>query len=59
MITCSQFLRALLLWSCDRSLTVALEVSKALLGPIEYLMSMWPCPGESFSVVFLYLYHVG
>lgn len=39
------FRRALLLWSCDHSLTVALDVSKALLGPIEYLMSMWPCPG--------------
>lgn len=37
--------RALLLWSCDQTLTVALEVSKALLGPIEYLMSMWPCAG--------------
>ncbi|KAI0086526.1 hypothetical protein BDY19DRAFT_348662 [Irpex rosettiformis] len=39
----SQVSRALLLWSCDNSLTVALDVSKALIAPIEYLMSIWPC----------------
>ncbi|KIP08090.1 hypothetical protein PHLGIDRAFT_29730 [Phlebiopsis gigantea 11061_1 CR5-6] len=42
----SQVSRALLLWSCDRSLTVALEVAKALLDPIEYLSSMWPCADQ-------------
>ncbi|EKM49512.1 uncharacterized protein PHACADRAFT_265028 [Phanerochaete carnosa HHB-10118-sp] len=42
----SQVSRALLLWSCDHSLIVALEVAKALLDPIEYLMSMWPCPDQ-------------
>ena len=41
--------RALMLWSCDNTLTIALDVSKALLGPIEYLMSMWPCSGTSTS----------
>ncbi|THH01910.1 hypothetical protein EW026_g884 [Hermanssonia centrifuga] len=42
----SQVNRALLLWSCDNTLTIALDVSKALLGPIEYMMSMWPCPEQ-------------
>ena len=38
--------RALTLWTCDHSLIVALEMSKTLLGPIQYLMSLWPCLGE-------------
>ncbi|KAJ3524085.1 hypothetical protein NM688_g8624 [Phlebia brevispora] len=42
----SQISRALMLWSCDNTLTVALDVSKALLAPIEYMMSMWPCPEQ-------------
>ncbi|KAL4250671.1 hypothetical protein ABKN59_005386 [Abortiporus biennis] len=42
----SQVSRALTLWTCDRSLTVALEMSKTLVGPIEYLMSLWPCPEQ-------------
>ncbi|KAI0345770.1 hypothetical protein BDW22DRAFT_911768 [Trametopsis cervina] len=42
----SQVSRALLLWSCDNTLTIALEVSKSLIGPIEYLMSMWPCADQ-------------
>ncbi|CAL1713148.1 unnamed protein product [Somion occarium] len=42
----SQVSRALTLWTCDNSLTVALEMSKTMLAPIEYLMSLWPCPAQ-------------
>jgi hypothetical protein len=45
----SQISRALSLFECDKSLIVALEVSKALLAPIDYLTALWPCPGV-FSV---------
>ena len=38
--------RALTLWHCDNSLTVALEMSKTLLRPMEYLMELWPCPSK-------------
>lgn len=44
----SQINRALSLWTSDRTLTVALEVSKALLAPIDHLTALWPCPGEYF-----------
>jgi hypothetical protein len=43
----SQISRALSLWDRDKSLRVALEVSKALLAPVNYLTALWPCPGES------------
>ncbi|KAI0070393.1 hypothetical protein K474DRAFT_816565 [Panus rudis PR-1116 ss-1] len=39
----SQMSRALTLWTCDRSLTIALDLCKTLMQPIEYLMSLWPC----------------
>lgn len=39
----SQISRALTLWRYDQTLVVALELSKNLLAPIEYLMSLWPC----------------
>ncbi|KAI9058380.1 hypothetical protein FKP32DRAFT_1581766 [Trametes sanguinea] len=42
----SQIERSLTLWSYDRSLTLALEVAKALSRPVEYLMSLWPCPEQ-------------
>jgi hypothetical protein len=42
----SQISRALSLWSCDKSLRVALDVSRALLAPIDYLTALWPCPGK-------------
>jgi len=42
----SQISRALSLWSCDRTLLIALEVSKALLAPIDYLTALWPCPEQ-------------
>jgi len=38
-----QVSRALTLWSFDNSLTIALDVSKAFLEPIEFLTSIWPC----------------
>ena len=38
--------RALTLWSYDHSLVFALDVAKALSRPVEYLMTLWPCPGE-------------
>ena len=37
--------RALTLWECDNTLTVALDVCKAFLSPIEYLTALWPCTG--------------
>ncbi|KAL7279934.1 hypothetical protein ACG7TL_006345 [Trametes sanguinea] len=42
----SQIERSLTLWSYDRSLTLALDVAKALSRPVEYLMSLWPCPEQ-------------
>lgn len=41
-----QISRALTLWECDNSLVTALEVSKNLLPPIDYLTALWPCPGQ-------------
>ncbi|KZP06293.1 hypothetical protein FIBSPDRAFT_842281 [Athelia psychrophila] len=40
----SQINRALSLWDLDRTLTVALDVSKALIAPIDQLSAIWPCP---------------
>lgn len=45
----SQINRALSLWDLDRTLTVALEVSKTLLAPIDQLSAIWPCPGGYFN----------
>ena len=45
-----QIYRALTLWSTDNSLLVALEVGKAIIVPIEYLMSLFPCDGELSAV---------
>ncbi|KAE9405655.1 hypothetical protein BT96DRAFT_915878 [Gymnopus androsaceus JB14] len=39
----SQVLRALRLWHCDNSLTIALDVCKAFLPAIDYLNALWPC----------------
>jgi len=38
-----QMSRALTLWNCDNTLVVALDVSKTMMAPVEYLMSLWPC----------------
>jgi len=40
-----QISRALTLWSLDNSLLIALDVGKAIVMPIEYLMSLFPCDG--------------
>ncbi|KAJ7442636.1 hypothetical protein FB451DRAFT_1057345 [Mycena latifolia] len=42
----AQFSRGLTLWECDNSMTVALDVCKNLLAPIDYLTALWPCQGE-------------
>ncbi|RDX53272.1 hypothetical protein OH76DRAFT_1343377 [Lentinus brumalis] len=42
----SQIERALSLWSYDRTLSVALDVAKTLSKPVEYLMTLWPCPEQ-------------
>ncbi|KIK57175.1 hypothetical protein GYMLUDRAFT_75693 [Collybiopsis luxurians FD-317 M1] len=39
----SQILRALRLWQCDNSLTIALDVCKAFLPAVDYLSALWPC----------------
>lgn len=33
-----------MLWTYDNSLSIALEVCKAFLGPIDYLLALFPCP---------------
>ena len=43
--------RALTLWSYDQSFSVALDVAKALSKPVEYLMTLWPCPGTSAELL--------
>ncbi|KAH7928462.1 hypothetical protein BV22DRAFT_1030769 [Leucogyrophana mollusca] len=39
----SQISRALTLWDCDNSLTLALDVCIALFKPVDYLSALWPC----------------
>ncbi|OAX40959.1 hypothetical protein K503DRAFT_562213 [Rhizopogon vinicolor AM-OR11-026] len=39
----SQISRALTLWDCDNSLTLALDVCMAFFKPIDYLNALWPC----------------
>ncbi|TFK40666.1 hypothetical protein BDQ12DRAFT_733873 [Crucibulum laeve] len=41
-----QISRALSLWKCDNTLTIALDVCKALLPAIDYLTALWPCPEQ-------------
>ncbi|EJC99066.1 uncharacterized protein FOMMEDRAFT_95074, partial [Fomitiporia mediterranea MF3/22] len=38
--------RCLQLWQVDKTLTVALELAKHFLAPINYLSALWPCDGE-------------
>ncbi|KAG8214553.1 hypothetical protein J3R82DRAFT_9614 [Butyriboletus roseoflavus] len=47
----SQINRALSLWECDNSLTLALDVGTALFGPIDYLSALWPCSDITPSLV--------
>ncbi|KAF9454801.1 hypothetical protein P691DRAFT_716672 [Macrolepiota fuliginosa MF-IS2] len=42
----AQVTRSLSLWECDNTLTVALDVCKALLPAIDYLSALWPCPEQ-------------
>ncbi|KIJ64647.1 hypothetical protein HYDPIDRAFT_112046 [Hydnomerulius pinastri MD-312] len=42
----SQISRALSLWECDNSLTLALDVCIAFFKPIDYLSVLWPCPEQ-------------
>lgn len=39
----SQISRALALWDCDNTLTLALDVCIAFFKPIDYLIALWPC----------------
>ncbi|EIM80476.1 uncharacterized protein STEHIDRAFT_126004 [Stereum hirsutum FP-91666 SS1] len=41
-----QFARALSLWAVDHTLTIALDVCKAFLEPINFLTKLWPCPEQ-------------
>ena len=45
-----QMSRALTLWACDNTLTIALDVSKAMMAPVEYLMSLFPCHCELYRL---------
>ncbi|KXN93397.1 Glucose transport transcription regulator RGT1 [Leucoagaricus sp. SymC.cos] len=38
-----QITRSLSLWECDNTLSIALDVCKALLPAIDYLSALWPC----------------
>ncbi|KZW00891.1 hypothetical protein EXIGLDRAFT_603573 [Exidia glandulosa HHB12029] len=42
----SQVARSLLIWQCDNTLSLALEVAHAFLPPIDYLSGLWPCPSQ-------------
>ncbi|KAH9854700.1 hypothetical protein C2E23DRAFT_726239 [Lenzites betulinus] len=42
----SQIERALTLWAYDQTLSLALDVARALSRPVEYLMGLWPCPEQ-------------
>ncbi|OCH85582.1 hypothetical protein OBBRIDRAFT_858538 [Obba rivulosa] len=42
----SQISRSLTLWRCDQTLTLALDVAIMLLAPVNYLMTVWPCPEQ-------------
>ncbi|PFH53893.1 hypothetical protein AMATHDRAFT_186506 [Amanita thiersii Skay4041] len=41
-----QISRSMMLWHFDNSLTIALEVCKALIPAIDYLTALWPCPEQ-------------
>ncbi|KAF8967057.1 hypothetical protein BDZ97DRAFT_1804957 [Flammula alnicola] len=41
-----QIHRALALWEYDNSLSIALQVCKALMPGIDYLTALWPCPEQ-------------
>ncbi|KAF8172009.1 hypothetical protein K438DRAFT_1729122 [Mycena galopus ATCC 62051] len=43
-----QVSRALTLWQCDNSMTIALDVCKTFLPPIDYLTALWPCAEQRY-----------
>lgn len=38
-----------MLWRVDTSMTLALDVADAWLGPTDYLTALWPCQSTSLS----------
>ncbi|GLB38529.1 putative GAL4-like Zn(II)2Cys6 (or C6 zinc) binuclear cluster DNA-binding domain [Lyophyllum shimeji] len=44
----SQISRALSLWERDNTLTIAIDVCKALLPALDYLTALWPCPEQRY-----------
>ncbi|KAJ6585157.1 hypothetical protein B0H19DRAFT_1108565 [Mycena capillaripes] len=44
----AQVSRGLTLWQCDNSMTIALDVCKNLLAPIDYLTALWPCAEQRY-----------
>ncbi|KAJ7928051.1 hypothetical protein B0H13DRAFT_1969137 [Mycena leptocephala] len=44
----AQVSRALTLWQCDNNMTIALNVCKNLLAPIDYLTALWPCAEQRY-----------
>ncbi|KAJ7600829.1 hypothetical protein C8J56DRAFT_813769 [Mycena floridula] len=43
-----QVYKALMLWQCDNTMLLALDVCKAFLPAIEYLSNIWPCPEQRY-----------
>ncbi|KAJ7644009.1 hypothetical protein FB45DRAFT_736166 [Roridomyces roridus] len=39
----AQVSRGITLWQCDNTMSIALDVCKKLLAPIDYLTALWPC----------------
>lgn len=50
-VVCFCDCRALSLWAVDHTLTIALDVCKAFLEPINFLTKLWPCPGALTSLL--------
>ncbi|KAJ7147121.1 hypothetical protein C8R43DRAFT_890324 [Mycena crocata] len=44
----AQVSRALTLWHCDNSMTLALDVCKNFLAPLDYLTALWPCAEQRY-----------
>ncbi|KAJ7025394.1 hypothetical protein C8F04DRAFT_1046634 [Mycena alexandri] len=44
----AQVSRGLTLWQCDNNMTIALDVCKNFLPPIDYLTALWPCAEQRY-----------
>ncbi|KAJ7288164.1 hypothetical protein C8J57DRAFT_1279278 [Mycena rebaudengoi] len=44
----AQVSRGLILWESDKTMTLALDVCKNLLAPIDYLTALWPCAEQRY-----------